>query len=110
MSPIYIRSDDTALVFDFGLVTRNEPVSLWRAQMSKLVHNEKVKLTATLLNNLAVAALTTGWLVPLINFVRMDSPEKKDVITFSIISLCLGVGFFWVLSIRALHVLNGLIE
>jgi hypothetical protein len=81
--------------------------------MSKLVHNEKVKMSATLCNNLAVGFLITGWLVPMIGFiVRMGGLEVTvtDVIIFFIISNTLGVGAFWVLANRAQNTLNGLIE
>jgi len=32
--------------------------------MSNLVHNEKIKMMAALWSNLAVASVTTSWLVP----------------------------------------------
>ena len=37
------------------------------ANMSNLVHNERLKMMANFWNNLGVASITTGWIVPLYN-------------------------------------------
>jgi hypothetical protein len=56
--------------------------------MSNLIHNERVKYTATLLNNMAVASFTAGLVLPALSAYRPSSSlTSADYLT-------LGVGFF----------------
>jgi hypothetical protein len=41
-------------------------MATWEQHMSKLAHNERVKLFATFLNNAGVAAWVGGFIIPLI--------------------------------------------
>jgi hypothetical protein len=47
-----------------------------------LVHNEQTKLTATALNNTAVAFLVAGFVAPPINYAQQPEPlaDRKAVI------------------------------
>jgi hypothetical protein len=75
-------------------------------RMSNLRHNERVKLDATFFNNVAVASLASGAIIPVVSL----SVAGKPFALFTFLPLILG-GFFCVLSlIAARSVLKGLKE
>jgi hypothetical protein len=79
--------------------------------MSNLVHKEKIKLTATLCNNLAVTSVATSWFVPLVSVIgRMDRLEIKDIVVYFFSSTILGAGLFIVFGRLALRQLDKLKE
>jgi MFS-type transporter involved in bile tolerance (Atg22 family) len=72
------------------------------------VHNEQTKLTATALNNLAVATIIAGFLSPIVA-LRLDaaSPRADDIaVVTSLVWLLLG----WILHLVARLVLLRLKE
>jgi hypothetical protein len=52
--------------------------------MSNLVHNERMKLMATFFNNIAVASLVTGFVVPLINLVTAPGSIPRSIYEISV--------------------------
>ena len=46
--------------------------------MTDAVHNERVKLTATAINNVGVAAVVTGVIVPVAAFAYRTAPSSAD--------------------------------
>jgi len=55
--------------------------------MSNLIHNERVKYAATILNNMAVASFTAGLVLPALSERSSGSLTSADFLT-------LGVGVF----------------
>jgi hypothetical protein len=56
-----------------------------------LVHNERTKLTATALNNVAVALIVTGFVVPVVGLgQRTDLPAAAGQLWFSFVWLVTG--------------------
>ena len=57
-----------------------------------MIHNEQTKLTATALNNTAVAFLVAGFVVPLINYAQHPEPlADGKAILLSIIWVVVGL-------------------
>jgi hypothetical protein len=48
-----------------------------RKPMANLIHNERVKMSANLFNNLGVASLATGFIVPLISVALSPASDGK---------------------------------
>jgi hypothetical protein len=71
--------------------------------MSDIVHNEKLKLRATFLNNLGIAAFIACFLTP--GFFQFAETRGERLITAAI-----GVIFCGVLHLIATSKLNGLRE
>jgi len=46
--------------------------------LAKLVHNEQMKLAATLFNNVAVAFIVTGFIVPVIAFAYHTTAPRGN--------------------------------
>jgi len=62
---------------------------------AKLVHNEQMKLGATLFNNIAVAFIVTGFIVPTISFAyRTAVPQSR---------YWAGYAVFWLATAGANH-------
>ena len=59
-----------------------------------LVHNEKVKLTATYLNGLAIAVFAVGGLAPIVAIVSgtTQSVTATSVVILTSICVCLSAG------------------
>jgi hypothetical protein len=70
--------------------------------MSNLVHNERVKLGATLLNNLAVASFAGGVLLPFLSSTPrvIEYPHYTLVafITLTSWAMAMAVGAQWLLG------------
>lgn len=64
--------------------------------MSNLVHNEQMKLAATLFSNVAVVSFTTALLTPMISLIfNFNAPPALwKSITVSILGVIFCVGFF----------------
>jgi hypothetical protein len=82
-----------------------------RAQMGNLVHNERMKLAATFFNNVGVATLAVGTVLPLVSgsVVEVHPPlttfvEGHGPLTFFVgfvgAMLFMGVGQFWLRDLR----------
>jgi hypothetical protein len=64
-----------------------------------VIHNERTKLTATLLNNLAVASIVAGGLSPLAAFAYGLTPLHRDAWIIGLLSAV------WILAGTALHLI-----
>jgi hypothetical protein len=63
--------------------------------MSNLIHNERVKYTATLLNNMAVASFTAGLVLPALSAYRPSSSlTSADYLTLGV-GVSLGMLFLF---------------
>ncbi|CAH2399596.1 hypothetical protein [Mesorhizobium escarrei] len=62
--------------------------------VSNLVHNEQVKLFAVFLNNLAVASLATGAIVPMVSLSVVGKSDLAVYIPFGI-GAAIAVWFHW---------------
>jgi hypothetical protein len=65
----------------------------WGSDVSDLSHNEGVKLTATLFNNLATFCLVSAFVAPMFN---INVPVVSSPWLFALLSLAVGVGFWFV--------------
>jgi uncharacterized membrane protein YhdT len=57
---------------------RREPSAMPPQLMTDLVYNERVKLTATAINNVGIAAVVTGVIVPVAAFAYRTAPGSID--------------------------------
>ena len=71
-----------------------------------IVHNEQTKLTATALNNIAVATVIAGFLGPIVALVLDSRSVQTDSIAVLTSAAWLFVG--WILHLVARLVLLGL--
>jgi hypothetical protein len=57
-----------------------------------LVHNEQTKLTATALNNVAVAFVIAGFVAPVVGFGQtLSAPDNAIPVLFSLVWLLTGL-------------------
>ena len=76
--------------------------------MSNLVHNEKMKLTATFCNNCGVAAFAAGAIIPVVSLNHLRPPLMESVLIYvlgSVVALILGLFCHW-LDMRYLEKLK----
>jgi hypothetical protein len=62
---------------------------------AKLVHNEQMKLGATLFNNIAVAFIVTGFIVPVIAFAYRTAAPRGN--------FWIGYALLWLVTAGANH-------
>jgi hypothetical protein len=65
--------------------------------MSDLIHNEKVKLSANILNGPSTACLTVGAIAPLAALVYASGTMSLSLSFYGV------AGFSWLLAAAALH-------
>jgi len=64
-----------------------------------LIENERTKLTATWLNNLAVASIVAGWLSPVAGMVYGLTNPPRDIVILISLSIA------WLLAGLVLHLI-----
>lgn len=64
--------------------------------MQKMAHNERVKLTATFLNNIAVGLIVGGCFIPFINSMSGDRLFTSTIVIGFFLAEALGGGLHFV--------------